>query len=59
VTFDVSDASIIATVGSRLRAMYDDLLNEPIPERLLDVVQRFDRIDDNFPPRRGDQRNGT
>lgn len=59
VTFDISDATLVATIGSRLRAMYDDLLNEPVPERLLEVVQRFDRSDDNSMPRRGDLRNGT
>jgi len=59
VTLNISDATVIAMVGSRLRAMYDDLLNEPVPERLLEVVHRFDRTDDTSTPRRGDLRNGT
>jgi len=48
----------IGFVSARLRAMYEDLCNEPVPTRLLDIVQRFDRTADPQ-PRRGDLRHGT
>jgi hypothetical protein len=55
--YTVSDPAVIGIVGSRLREMYDNLLNEPVPERLLEVLQRFDRANVP-PPTRGDPRNG-
>jgi hypothetical protein len=51
-------SATIGFVGARLRAMYQDLCKEPVPARLLDVVERFDRAADPQPPR-GDQGNGT
>ncbi|MCB5176622.1 MULTISPECIES: NepR family anti-sigma factor [Microvirga] len=55
---DITDPVLSGMIGSRLRAMYDDLLNEPVPERLLEVLQRCDRSS-NPPPERGELRNGT
>jgi hypothetical protein len=52
VTFSASDAALMGMIGSRLRAMYDDLLNEPVPERLLEVLQRFDQVEDKFAARK-------
>ena len=56
--FPSPDSASIGIVGQRLRAMYDDLRNEPVPARLLEVVLRFDRAADPQ-PRRGDLGNGT
>lgn len=44
--FRPPDSAMIGFVGARLRAMYDDLCSEPIPARLLEVVDRFDRAAD-------------
>ncbi len=56
--FPSPESASIGIVGLRLRAMYDGLRNEPVPARLLEVVQRFDRAADPR-PRRGDLGNGT
>jgi hypothetical protein len=56
--FPSPESASIGIVGLRLRAMYDDLRNEPVPARLLEVVQRFDRAADPQ-PRRGELGNGT
>ena len=56
--FSPPDSAMIGFVGTRLKAMYDDLCNEPIPARLLEVVERFDRTADPQ-RRRGDLGNGT
>lgn len=29
-------------IGDQLRAMYDDLLNQPVPDRLADLLKRLD-----------------
>ena len=29
-------------LGALLRGMYDDLLNRPVPDRFLDILQRLD-----------------
>lgn len=57
-TFRSPDAAMMGFVSARLRAMYDDLCREPIPTRLLEVVESFDRTADSQ-RRRGDLRNGT
>ncbi len=35
--------SIQDQIGSRLRAMYDDLKTEPVPERILDLLKHMER----------------
>jgi len=30
-------------IGRRLKAMYDDVLNEPVPDRFLDLLAKLDR----------------
>ena len=36
-----AERSRFGTTGSRLRAMYGELLDEPVPERLLDTIRDF------------------
>jgi hypothetical protein len=45
-SISVPDLALIGVVGAQLRAMYDGLLSEPIPERLLAVMHRFEGADD-------------
>ena len=30
-------------IGRQLRAVYDDVLNQPVPDRLLELLERLDR----------------
>lgn len=30
-------------IGRRLKAMYDDVLNEPVPDRFLELLAKLDR----------------
>nr|WP_240539955.1 NepR family anti-sigma factor [Salinarimonas soli] len=30
-------------MGDQLRAMYDDLLNQPVPDRFADLLSRLDK----------------
>ncbi|KAA2237222.1 NepR family anti-sigma factor [Salinarimonas soli] len=30
-------------IGDQLRAMYDDLLNQPVPDRFADLLSRLDK----------------
>jgi hypothetical protein len=32
-------------IGDSLRAMYDDLLNQPVPDRFADLLKRLDKGD--------------
>jgi Anti-sigma factor NepR len=36
------DRAIQDRIGSHLRAMYDDIKAEPVPERFLDLLQQLD-----------------
>ena len=33
-------------IGDQLRAMYDDLLNQPVPDRFADLLSRLDKKKD-------------
>jgi hypothetical protein len=46
IPFAAPDSARLAVISSCLRAMYDDLLAEPVPERLLRALRRPDRIDE-------------
>ena len=35
--------SIQVQIGSRLRAMYDDLKTEPVPDRILDLLKHMEK----------------
>ena len=41
-------------IGRQLRAMYDDVLAQPIPERFLHLLQRLDRDPDDPESAKGD-----
>ena len=36
------DADVETHIGSRLRAMYDSVLREPVPDRFLDLLHQLD-----------------
>ena len=38
------DERLQAHIGARLRSMYDSYLNEPIPERLVELLEKLDRV---------------
>ena len=36
------DADVETHIGNRLRAMYDSVLHEPVPDRFLDLLRQLD-----------------
>jgi hypothetical protein len=36
------DGDVEAHIGGRLRAMYDSVLREPVPDRFLDLLRQLD-----------------
>lgn len=36
-----ADPTVSAAIGSRLRAVYDEVLTEPVPKELADLVARL------------------
>ena len=36
-------------IGRKMRAMYEDLLKQPIPDRFVELLQQLDRAQDNKP----------
>jgi hypothetical protein len=42
-------ASMDPEIGRKMRAMYDDLLKQPIPERFVELLQQLDRARENKP----------
>jgi hypothetical protein len=36
-------------IGKTMRAMYEDLLNQPIPERFVELLARLDQARENKP----------
>ncbi len=36
------DTEVQQQLGTLLRGMYDDLLNRPVPDRFLEILQRLD-----------------
>ena len=37
------DRQIQTRIGDQLRAMYDDLVHQPVPDRFKDLLDRLDR----------------
>ena len=46
MSITVPNPPLAGVVGEQLRAMYDGLLTEPLPERLLSLLRSFDETDD-------------
>ena len=40
------DRTIQSRIGDNLRAMYDDLLQQPVPDRFKDLLGQLERTDD-------------
>ena len=38
---------IEATIGKKMRAMYDDLLHQPIPDRFVELLKQIDQAREN------------
>jgi hypothetical protein len=38
-----------AKIGSQLRAIYDDVVKEGVPDRFLDLLKRLDKKDEKGP----------
>jgi hypothetical protein len=36
-------------IGKTMRAMYEDLLKQPIPERFVELLEQIDRVRENKP----------
>jgi hypothetical protein len=58
MSITVPNPPLTGVVGEQLRAMYDELLTEPLPERLLSLLRDFNETED-LQPSRGDLPNGT
>jgi hypothetical protein len=37
-----ADSSVERAIGSRLRAFYDEVAREPVPERFVELLKRLD-----------------
>ena len=40
------DRTIQTRIGDQLRAMYDDLMQQPVPDRFADLLHKLERTDD-------------
>jgi hypothetical protein len=38
---------IDAAIGKKMRAMYDDLLHQPIPDRFVEILKQIDQAREN------------
>jgi Anti-sigma factor NepR len=38
---------IEAAIGKKMRAMYDELLHQPVPERFVELLKRIDQAREN------------
>jgi len=34
-------------IGQKMRAMYDDLLHQPVPDRLVEILRQLDKAQEN------------
>lgn len=39
------DDDVMTTIGRKLRAAYDDILEEPVPDRFLNLLDELDKKD--------------
>jgi len=40
-----ADGSVEKAIGNRLRAFYDEVAKEPVPDRFVDLLRRLDEQD--------------
>jgi hypothetical protein len=40
-------SSIEVVIGKKMRAMYDDLLEQPLPDRLVELLKQIDQAQEN------------
>jgi hypothetical protein len=43
----LSDVELLAEIGRELRAVYNDLFREPVPEHLARIIERLEARDKN------------
>lgn len=48
-------ANIEVHIGRQLKAIYDDVLNQPIPDRFLDLLSKLEEKTSGNPSRSGDE----
>jgi Anti-sigma factor NepR len=41
------DRAIQERIGDHLRAMYDDLMQQPVPDRFVELLKRLEKRNDN------------
>jgi hypothetical protein len=41
-------------IGARLRALFGAVQDEPIPDRLIDLLEKLDQAEDNAAPKKGE-----
>ncbi len=44
------DRNVQGRIGSHLRAMYDELMQQPIPDRFIDLIAELERSTGQAPP---------
>lgn len=44
------DERLQAHIGSQLKSMYDSYLNEPIPDRLVELLEKLDAVSSTSAP---------
>ncbi len=49
----VLDPQLDAIIGARLRSYYDNLLSEPVPDRILELLMQLDAKDKRKKPSSG------
>lgn len=53
------DSDVQAHIGRQLRAGYVDILNQPVPDRFLELLAELDKREDNAGPNDGALKNGS
>src|SRR3712207_596561 len=53
----LSDGELLAEIGRELRSVYNDLFREPVPERLVTIIEKLERREKD--PERSDPSRGT
>jgi hypothetical protein len=40
------DRAVQGRIGDQLRAMYDDLMHQPVPDRFMDLLSKLEKTDE-------------